>query len=165
MSEVDLNLEQGDVIQLVSFKLGSEEFAVDILRVQEIIRLMEITRVPRSPEFIKGVINIRGRVIPVMDLRTRFQMDNCEDTNSTRIMVIELEGNTVGFKVDEVTSVLRLPSDTVEPPPSMVAGVDAEYISGVGKLDDRLLILLDVEHLLSKSEKDALRGIGTDKVA
>ncbi len=153
------DIDTGDVLQLVTFRLGNEEFSVDILKVQEIIRLMELTRVPKAPEFIEGVINLRGKVIPVMDLRKRFAMPEAEDTSEARIIVVELESTPVGFRVDGVSEVLRLPADTVEPPPTMMSGVETEYIKGVGKLDDRLIILLDVEKVLT--EKDfAVLGAG-----
>ncbi len=149
-------IDSGDVLQLVTFRLGNEEFSVDILKVQEIIRLMELTRVPKAPEFIEGVINLRGKVIPVMDLRKRFCMPAAEDTSEARIIVVELANTTVGFRVDGVSEVLRLPADTVEPPPTMVSGVETEYIRGVGKLDDRLIILLDVEKVLTEKDHAAL---------
>jgi purine-binding chemotaxis protein CheW len=149
-------IESGDVLQLVTFSLGNEEFSVDILKVQEIIRLMELTRVPKAPEFIEGVINLRGKVIPVMDLRKRFGMPEAEDSSDARIIVVELQNTTVGFRVDGVSEVLRLPADTVEPPPTMVCGVETEYIKGVGKLDDRLIILLDVEKVLTEDEHSSI---------
>jgi len=145
-------IDSGDVLQLVTFRLGNEEFSVDILKVQEIIRLMELTRVPKAPEFIEGVINLRGKVIPVMDLRSRFSMPQAEVTSEARIIVVALESTTVGFRVDGVSEVLRLPVDTVDPPPTMISGVETEYIKGVGKLDDRLILLLDIEKVLT--EKD-----------
>lgn len=149
-------IESGDILQLVTFSLGNEEFSVDILKVQEIIRLMELTRVPKAPEFIEGVINLRGKVIPVMDLRKRFSMEEAEDSNDTRIIVVELDNATVGFRVDGVSEVLRLPADTVDPPPTMVSGIETEYIKGVGKLDDRLIILLDVEKVLTEAEHTSM---------
>lgn len=145
-----------DLLQLVTFHLGNEEFAVDILRVQEINRMVNITSVPNSPHFVEGVINLRGKIIPVIDLRKRFLMESKEHDKQTRIVVVDVEGKTVGLIVDSVSEVLRLPLDTVEPPPSIVAGVDAEYIHGVGKLEDRLLILLDLRKILNIEEKEAL---------
>lgn len=137
-----------DLIQLVTFRLGEEEFGVDILAVQEIIRLMQITMVPRAPEFIEGVINLRGKVIPVINLRRRFNKPQVAPDSSTRIVVMELEQKIVGFLVDGVSEVLRIPESTVEDPPPVVAGIGSEYIKGIGKLDNRLLILLDLDHLL-----------------
>lgn len=148
-----------EVLQLVTFRLGTEEYSLDILSVQEIIRHMHLTKVPRTPDFVEGVINLRGRVIPVLDLRKRFGLPSDEKTNETRIIVVEVEGKTVGLKVDAVSEVLRLPAAAVEPPPSLIAGVESEYIKGVGKLDGRLIILLDVGKILTRSEKDALGNV------
>jgi purine-binding chemotaxis protein CheW len=137
-----------DLIQLVTFRIGEEEFGVEILAVQEIIRLMQITMVPRAPAFIEGVINLRGKVIPVINMRTRFNMTPMDHTSSTRIVVMEFGQKIVGFLVDGVSKVLRIPSGTVEEAPPVVAGIGAEYIRGVGKMDDRLLILLDLANML-----------------
>ncbi len=137
-----------DLIQLVTFRIGEEEFGVDILAVQEIIRLMQITMVPRAPGFIEGVINLRGKVIPVINMRTRFNKAQVAPDSSTRIVVMELGQKIVGFLVDGVSEVLRIPESTVEDPPPVVAGIGSEYIRGIGKLDNRLLILLDLDHLL-----------------
>jgi purine-binding chemotaxis protein CheW len=150
---------EGELLQLVTFNIGEEEFGVDILRVQEIIRIMDITRVPRSPEFVEGVVNLRGKVIPIVDLRKRFGMDDKGHDKHTRIIVIEINKMIVGFIVDSVSEVLRIPADTVEPPPPVIAGLEAEYISGVGKLDDRLLIMLDLNKLLSREEQDQLSQV------
>jgi purine-binding chemotaxis protein CheW len=138
-----------ELVQLVSFTLAGEEFGVDILKVQEINRMLSITRVPNSPEFVDGVINLRGKVIPIIDLRRRFGMERKDHDKNTRIVVIELSGKVVGFVVDGVREVLRIPRNLTEAPPPMVAGVDAEYITAVGKLDDRLLILLDLNKVLN----------------
>jgi len=151
--------KEAEILQLVTFRLGNEEFSLDILRVQEIIRHMDLTRVPRTPEFVEGVINLRGRVIPVLDLRKRFGLPVGEKTHETRIIVVDVDDKTVGFKVDAVSEVLRIPADTVEPPPQLVTSIESDYIKGVGKLDGRLLILLDVSKILSRSEKDALGNV------
>lgn len=134
-----------ELLQLVSFKIGDEEFGVDILKVQEINRMLEVTRVPNAPEYIDGVINLRGKVIPIIDLRRRFGMERKVHDKNTRIVVVELNGKIVGFVVDAVSEVLRIPKSVTEPPPAIVAGIEAEYITAVGKLEDRLLILLDLE--------------------
>ncbi|MBI3600518.1 MAG: chemotaxis protein CheW [Nitrospinae bacterium] len=145
-----------DLLQLVSFNIGNEEFAVDILKVQEINRMAEITRVPKSPPFVEGVINLRGKVIPIVDLRKRFNLEERKTTKETRIIVVDMDGKVVGLIVDAVSEVLRLPADTIEPPPPIVAGIEAEYIKGVGKLDDRLLILLDLNKIFSTEERKLL---------
>jgi len=144
------------LVQLVGFCLGDEEFGVDIQKVQEINRMLTITRVPNTPDFVMGVINLRGKVIPVLSLRKRFDLPEKENDKNTRIVVVEIDSKTIGFVVDSVSEVIRLPSSTIEPPPKIVAGIDEEYISGVGKLEDRLLILLDLDKLLLK-EMDQLK--------
>jgi purine-binding chemotaxis protein CheW len=141
-----------DLLQLVSFHIGGEEFGLDILRVQEIIRIQALTRVPNSPDFVDGVINLRGKVIPVIALRKRFGLEELAHDKQTRIVVTEVKGNVLGFIVDSVSEVLRIPADTVEPPPRL-GKVEREYVSGVGKLDNRLLILLDVDRLMSDSDE------------
>jgi purine-binding chemotaxis protein CheW len=144
-----------ELLQLVTFNIGDEEFGIDILKVQEIIRIMDITKVPSSPPHVEGVINLRGKVIPVIDLRLRFGMDSRAHDSQTRIIVLELHKMIVGFIVDAVSEVLRIQSNTVEPPPPVVAGIESEYIKGVGKLDDRLLILLDLDKLITNEEVTA----------
>ncbi|MBI5893184.1 MAG: chemotaxis protein CheW [Deltaproteobacteria bacterium] len=143
-------------LQLVTFNMGKEEFSVEILKVQEIIRMMEITRIPKSPDFVEGVINLRGKVIPIIDLRKRFGLPKIDKDTDTRIIVIESGGKSIGLIVDSVSEVLRLPASTVEPPPEIVGGIDSEYIEGVGKLEDRLIILLNLDKVLTSHEKHAL---------
>ncbi len=146
-----------ELLQLVTFRLGNEEYGVDILHVEEINRMVEITKVPNSPHFVEGVINLRGRVIPVINLRKRFGLPEKEFDRETRIMVVDIKGATIGVIVDGVSEVLRIPASTVEPAPTISTGVNTEYIKGVGKLDDRLIILLELEKLLSGDEIAALQ--------
>jgi len=148
-----------EILQLVSFTVGREEFGLDILRVQEINRMTEITRVPNAPPFVSGVINLRGKVIPIVDLRLRFGMNEAELNSQTRIIVVELETNVVGFIVDSVREVLRVPRKIMEPPPPMVAGIGSEYLTAVCKLEDRLLILLDLDAVLSTTERATVATI------
>jgi purine-binding chemotaxis protein CheW len=148
-----------ELLQLVSFRIGEEEFGVDILKVQEINRMLDITKVPNSPSFVDGVINLRGKVIPIVNLRERFGLGIRERDKDTRIVVVELSGKTVGFVVDAVSEVLRIPKSVTEPPPSIVAGINSEYITAVGKLEDRLLILLDLERVLSEEMKASLKAV------
>jgi purine-binding chemotaxis protein CheW len=148
-----------ELLQLVSFSIGSEEFGVDILRVQEINRMIEVTRVPNAPEYVDGVINLRGKVIPIVNIRRRFGLDRKERDKNTRIVVVELAGQVVGFLVDGVKEVLRIPRSITEPPPTLLGMVKSEYITAVGKLDDRLLILLDLEKVLSSTEQQALQTV------
>lgn len=143
-------------LQLVGFRVGAEEFAINILQVQEIIRSQQLTRVPNSPDYMEGVMNLRGKIIPVIALRKRFGLALAAPDKQNRIVVVEIQGNVLGFIVDAVSEVLRLAADTVEPPPR-IGAVEREYVSGVGKFGDRLLILLDADRLMSSSE-DGLIG-------
>jgi purine-binding chemotaxis protein CheW len=152
----ELKKDNKELLQLVSFKIGDEEFGVDILSVQEINRMSQITKVPNTPDFIEGVINLRGRIIPVIDLRVKLGMTRKEHGKNTRIVVVELKGQTIGFIVDEVNEVLRISKEITEAPPDMVGGVNCDYITSIGKLEDRLLILLDLERILSTSEFNIL---------
>jgi purine-binding chemotaxis protein CheW len=141
-----------ELLQLVSFNIGDEEFGVDILQVQEINRMLEVTKVPNAPEYVDGVINLRGKVIPIIDLRRRFGMARKEHDKHTRIVVVELNGKVVGFVVDAVREVLRIPRSVTEPPPAIAGSTNEEYITGVGKLEDRLLILLDIGKIVYDSQ-------------
>jgi purine-binding chemotaxis protein CheW len=133
-----------DVYQLVTFFLGDEVYGIDILVVQEIIRMQNITDVPRTADYVEGVINLRGKVIPIIDLRKRFNLTVGEETKDTRIIVVEIQDKIIGMIVDGVSKVLRLSASLVEPPSPIVGGVDSNYIKGVGKTTDQLVILLDL---------------------
>lgn len=152
----DKKKSSGDLLQLVSFQLGNEEFGIDILIVQEINRMLEITKVPKSPDYVDGVINLRGRVIPVINLRKRFGLPEKQRDKQSRIVVVNISNRVVGMVVDAVSEVLRLPANTIEPPPPMVSGIESEFINGVGKIGDKLLILLDLNKLLSVKEQKIL---------
>ena len=149
----------GELIQVVSFHLGNEEYGVDISQVQEIIRMVEITHVPRAPRFMEGVINLRGQLIPIIDLRTRFGMQRIDATKSTRIVVTEIGSKRVGIVVDSVSEVLNIPIEQVEGAPDMIAGVGTEYIQGVGKVNERLIILLDLTMVITGEEKSELDSL------
>lgn len=144
------------LLQLVSFVVGNEEYAVPILSVQEINRMMQITQVPESPTEVEGVINLRGRIIPVIDLRKRFNTNADDQDKENRIVVVEVGSQTLGFIVDSVHEVLRVDRSIVEPPPPAVAGADVRYIEGLAKLDDRLIILLDLTQLFSTDNLDRM---------
>ena len=146
--------------QLVVFQLGAELYGVEISRVHEIIRLQSVTRVPRAPSFVEGVINLRGKVIPVVDLRRRFGLPTSEHTRASRIVVVEIGDQVVGIVVDGVSEVLRVNTATVEPPSPVVAGIDSEYLHGIAKLTDRLVILLDLDRILARDERRALESSG-----
>ena len=153
MAELTLKKETGlkketrseELLQLVVFQLAEEEFGLDIMQVQEIIRIPDITRIPHSPDYVKGVINLRGKIITVINLDTRFGMQQKEHDESSRIIVAEVDDNVVGMVVDSVSEVMRLPSSTVECVPDIISSkINANYLKGVGKLEDRMLILLDI---------------------
>jgi len=134
--------------QLVIFDLAAETYGVDIGSVREIIRVQEVTKVPRTPDFVEGVINLRGNVIPVIDLRKRFGFRQTEATKDTRIVVVDIGGNDIGVVVDAVTEVLRLAADAVEPPTGVITTADSDHLLGIAKLEDRLIILLDLQQAL-----------------
>ena len=146
----------GDERQLVVFQLGSELYGVEISRVHEIIRLQEVTRVPHSPPFVEGVINLRGKVISVINLRRRFGLPDADDTRAGRIVVVDINDQVVGMVVDGVSEVLRINTATIEPPSPAVAGIDSEYLQGIAKLPERLVILLDLDRVLTREERRAL---------
>jgi purine-binding chemotaxis protein CheW len=145
--EVGETARSGEPIQLVTFELAGECFAVDIHAVREINRLIELTRVPKSPEEIAGVINLRGKIFPVVNLRQAFGFPQVEWGDQTRIVVLEYGGRETGFIVDRVHEVLRIDSSVVDPTPEMMGSVDADFIRGIAKLEERLLIVLDLERL------------------
>lgn len=149
--------EHKGLTQLVGFQVGTEQFGIDILRVQEIIRLQQLTRVPNSPAFVDGVINLRGNVIPVLGLRKRLGLDPKEHDKQTRIVVVEVNGVVLGFIVDAVSEVLRIPAEAVEPPPRLKK-VEQEYVAGVARIDERLLILLDLDRLMAGTEQVATQA-------
>lgn len=146
------SLEEGEIVQLVGLKLGDEEYAIDVLKIQEIIRTVEITAVPRTESFVLGVMNLRGKVIPVVDLRVRFNLDKMDFDKETRIIVVRFETEQIGFVVDQVTEVIRISKHMVEPTPPLVGSIGQEYILGICKYDDRLIILLDIDTVISEGK-------------
>ena len=138
--------------QVVVCQLGSESFGLDIGSVYEIIRFQTCTAVPTAPRFVDGVINLRGRIIPVVDMASRFGMNRSATTKSTRIIVAGTAGTRVGLVVDAVTEVLMVPDEAVEPTPEVASGYDAAYIRGIAKLGDELVILLDLRALFGEHE-------------
>jgi purine-binding chemotaxis protein CheW len=145
-----------ELLQLVTFNLDNEEYAVDILKVQEINRMTEITRVPNSPSYVEGVVNLRGKVIPVVNIRMKFNLPERETDARSRIMIMDIQGITMGVVVDSVSEVLRIPVGIVDPAPPMASSIGVEYIKGIAKFDDRLIILLDLDTMLGKPSEVAL---------
>jgi len=139
------------LLQIVTFQVGTEVFALDILKVHEIIRFRQLTRVPNLPSYVEGVLNLRGKVIPVVGLRQRIGLERKEPNGTTKIIVASVKDDVLGFMVDSVSEVLRIGADTVEPAPRLGEG-GQKYVSGVGKVNDQLLLLLDLDKLLNQDE-------------
>jgi purine-binding chemotaxis protein CheW len=141
---------------LVCFRIGKETFGADIFSVREIVRVPEITHVPGAPSFVLGVINLRGRIISVVDLGQRLGLAQTASAPASRILVVNLNGVTVGFLVDAATEVMKLSEEAVEPTPQVTGSLDADYLEGVGKVEDRLILLLDLQKVLSPAQRTAL---------
>jgi len=148
MMAADAATYSNNEVQLVAFKLGREEYGIDILQVQEIKRMTDITRVPHTPEYIKGVINLRGSVLPVIDLKTRLDLLEQDYTDDTRIIIVKVDEIAVGMIVDAVSEVMAIDQEQIEVSQEAVGGVSTNYISGVGKLENRLMILLNLEAII-----------------
>ncbi len=148
-----------ELIQLVSFNLDQEEYGVDVLKVREIIRMPNVTRVPNTPHYVEGVINLRGKVIPIISMRKKFSLGDIDNDKQTRIMVMDMDGELMGFIVDSVSEVIRISEAEIQPPPPMVqGGIDQVCLSGVINRADRLLVLLELEKIFSLEERMAFNG-------
>ncbi len=149
----------------LSFMLGGEEYGVEILKVQEINGLTEATRVPRMPDYVRGVVNLRGKVIPVIDLRRKFGMEMIEDTEKTCNIVVQIEHRdtivTMGIIVDDVSEVLNISTEQIDAPPAFGSGVDANFIIGMGKLEHGVVILLDIDKVLIDADWESLAQVDT----
>lgn len=163
MAEVERVLTNGAEGKYLLFELGGEEYGIEILRVREIIGLMDITPVPQSPPFVRGVINLRGKIIPVLDMRRRFGMEDGQYTERSCIIVTELKGGKgqlmMGILVDGVKEVANIPADQIDPASQFGASVDTRYIMGMAKMKERVAILLDVEKLLRDEEVAPLEEV------
>lgn len=158
------NQSQDSLVEkYLTFKLSNETYGLEILKVQEIIGMMKVTGVPRTPEYIRGVINLRGKVIPVVDLRIKFHMDAGEDTEKTCIIVVQVQSEsgmvTMGGIVDEVSEVLNIGFDQIEPTPPLGAGIDTEFILGMGKVEQKVVMILDVDKVLTSGELDEVEKV------
>jgi purine-binding chemotaxis protein CheW len=151
------------MIQLVGFRLDNEDYAIAITKIQEIILMKPITRIPQVPDFIEGLINLRGSVIPIVNLRKRFGLLPREVDDETRTIVVNIHDKTVGCVVDAVTEVRRINRDQIQPPPLSVLAISHQYISGLARLDDRLLIILDIERLF-EDQSQVVSGSWVEKV-
>ncbi len=139
-------------IELLAFKLSNEEYVLDINRIKEIIRPVEITKVPRVPSYIKGIISLRGVIVPVYDLKNRLRLSEADapDDSQRRILIVNFDEELVGMVVEAVTGVVKINEDVIEPTPQIIKGVDAEYLKGVARLNNRLLILLNLDRVLRR---------------
>jgi purine-binding chemotaxis protein CheW len=143
--------------KFLTFALGMEEYGIEILKVREIIGLMDITTVPQTPDYMKGVINLRGKVIPVIDLRLKFSMQEDEHTQETCVIVVEVNNTQIGIIVDSVSEVLDIKSTEIEEAPSFGQGIDTDFIMGMGKTKEKIIILLDIEEVLSSEELEMVK--------
>ncbi|HEY9593910.1 MAG TPA: chemotaxis protein CheW [Spirochaetia bacterium] len=162
MDTTKVRAEAGELRQFISFSVGEEEYGLELLRVKEVIRIREITWLPKAPSFVKGIINLRGDVIPIIDLRDKFGLEAKENTAMTRVIVVEVEGRLMGMVVDSASQVVRIPADQIDPPPPVLGGLSQEFITGVGKLDDKLIILLNADAILTSDEIRALGSLHKD---
>ncbi len=143
-----------DELQIVIFDLAGETYGADIQAVQAIVRMQQITRIPQAPPAVEGVINLRGKVDPVMDLRKRFGLNATEETKDSRIVIVNIGDQDVGLIVDAVAEVTRIPLDSIEPPSDVVSTVETDYISGIAKFEDRMIILLDLDKVMAGTKLD-----------
>jgi purine-binding chemotaxis protein CheW len=158
MQETNVS-EHHETLQLVSFQLDGELYGIEITKVREIILIAEITRIPQTPHYVTGLINLRNSVIPVIDLRSLFGLPEAETTDESRIMVLQSSGKTTGIVVDAVSEVLRVKRDEIAPPPSTVAGLGRDYLTGLVRLDKELLILLDIDTLLGRNGDEIVDAV------
>lgn len=150
---------QDEVVQVVVFRLGNEEFATFIHQVQEIIRSLSITPLPKVPYFVEGIVNLRGNILPVISLRKKFDLEALDSSKDTRIIVVNIDGGMIGMIVDCVTEVLRISKSSIEGAPPLISSVDAECIHGVVNIGKRLIIILDLKRIAAKEERKALQTI------
>jgi purine-binding chemotaxis protein CheW len=158
MQETRMKEGSGEMKQLISFTVGSEEYGLELLRVKEVIRTRQLTWLPKAPSCVKGIINLRGDVIPIVDLRDRFGLPSIEQTATTRVIVVEVEGRLVGMVVDSASQVVRVPADQFDPPPPITGEIDRGLITAIGKVGDRLVIMIDVDRILSTEELGEISG-------
>jgi len=158
--KVDDAAKQDELVQLVSFMLADEEYGVEVLKVREIIRMPTITKMPNVLQYVEGIINLRGKVIPIISMRKRFGLMESENDSQTRIIIMDVAGGLIGFIVDGVSEVIRIRSSEIQPPPSMVlsGGIGQEFITGVFNHAERLLIIMDVDRMFSNDELDSFGG-------
>jgi purine-binding chemotaxis protein CheW len=154
-----------DKMKFAVFSIGAVDFALDIMRIKEIVKPLKITTIPKAPRFIEGVINLRGNIIPIVDLRKRFGVKIPESPlSSERIIIAKLNGKIIGLIVDLVTNVLSLGKSDISPPPEIVKGISSQFIKGLGKVGSRLILLIDLDRILTVSERISLKSSSSDSV-
>lgn len=149
-----------EIVQLATFTVGGEQYAIDIMRIKEIINPLRVTPVPRAPAFIEGVIELRGAILPVVDLRKRFDLPATPPTRATKYIIVSVAGRILGLIVDGVSEVLRISRSELRPPPPFGAADAARYFSGVCQHDGRIVMILDIDRVLTSEEKISLQGMG-----
>lgn len=150
----DEEIDEGTT-NLVTFRLGSGEYAIDIMQAKEIIKMEKITLIPNAPYFVEGVINLRGNIIPIIDLKKRFNLEESEGDKNTGIIIAKIEDVDMGIMIDSVSKVVSMANSDIQPPPSMLQGIGQRYIKGVGKMEDKLLVVLDLDKLFTNEEDDS----------
>ena len=148
----------------LTFNLGGETYGLEIMKVQEIIKMIEVTSIPKTPEFVRGVVNLRGKVIPVIDLRLKFDMEGQEDTEKTCVIVVQAKNTEdsvtiIGIIVDEVAEVMDIEGEQIEPPPMLGGNIDTDFILGMGKMDKKVITMLDIDKVLKKDEIAAVESV------
>ena len=150
--------QEQSIVQMINFVVAGDEYAVDIKKIREVINFREITQLPKAPDFVKGIINLRGDVIPVIDLREKFGLHHEEYSALTNIIIVEIAKKAIGVVVDSVSHVIRIPESEIAPSPPFVGGLSGKYVSGIAKLEERLIVVLDMEKILSAEEMIELDG-------
>ncbi|HON57868.1 MAG TPA: chemotaxis protein CheW [bacterium] len=154
--EKNTDKEEVRNIQVVTFNIGKEEYAIDIMLVIEIIKTTQVTKVPLSLDFVKGVVNLRGNIVPIVDLKKKFKIVSKENPKDVRFIVVDIHKKTIGFQIDKVNEVIMIPENQIDSATAIVSGISQNYITGIAKLGNRLIILLNIEKLLSEEELEKI---------
>ena len=163
LAKISDSAKHNELVQLVSFMLADEEYGVEVLKVREIIRMPTITKMPNVLQYVEGIINLRGKVIPIISMRRRFSLMDSENSGQTRIIIMDVAGGLIGFIVDGVSEVIRIQSSEIQPPPQMVVtgGIGQEFITGVYNHAERLLVIMDVDRMFTDDERDSFGEVVT----
>ena len=157
--EASADAKTGIANEFLTFTLGKEEYGIDILKVQEIRGYDAVTSIANTPEFIKGIINLRGIIVPIVDMRIKFKLGSAEYDQFTVVIILNIANRVVGMVVDGVSDVITLPSSQIKPAPEFGAAMDTQYIVGLGTLDERMIILVDIERLMTSSDMELLENV------